>query len=144
MFFSANFFLQKIIVLPHVKQSLMMLMCVCLSCGSVMANSLGPQGLWPTRLLCPWNFPGKNNAVGCHFLLQGISPTQRSNPYLLLGRKILYLRVIWDICENGLLCYYYCCFYIYHTKGLNELWSFTRSKYGKLFTCSLYEQVFFS
>ena len=25
-----------------------------------------------SRLLCPWNFPGKNIGVGCHFLLQGI------------------------------------------------------------------------
>ena len=25
---------------------------------------------------CPWNFPGKNTGVGCHFLLQGIFPTQ--------------------------------------------------------------------
>ena len=24
----------------------------------------------PTRLLCPWDSPGKNTAVGCHFLLQ--------------------------------------------------------------------------
>ena len=30
----------------------------------------------PTRLLCPWNFPGKNTGVVCHFLLQGIFPTQ--------------------------------------------------------------------
>ena len=30
-----------------------------------------------TRLLCPWNFPGKNTGVGCHFLLQGIFPIQR-------------------------------------------------------------------
>ena len=37
----------------------------------------------PTRLLCPWNFPGKNTAVGCHFLLQGTFPTQGSNPRLL-------------------------------------------------------------
>ena len=28
-----------------------------------------------SRLLCPWDFPGKNTGVGCHFLLQGISPT---------------------------------------------------------------------
>ena len=33
-----------------------------------------PQGLWPTRLLCPWDSPGKNTGVGCHFLLQGIFP----------------------------------------------------------------------
>ena len=31
------------------------------------------------RLLNPWNFPGKSTGVGCHFLLQGIFPTQRSN-----------------------------------------------------------------
>ena len=36
----------------------------------------------PTSLLCPWNFPGKNTGVGCHFLLQGISPTQGLNPHL--------------------------------------------------------------
>ena len=36
-----------------------------------------------TRLLCPWGFSGKNTGVGCHFLLQGIFPTQRSNPRLL-------------------------------------------------------------
>ena len=33
--------------------------CVCVSC-SVVSNSLQPHGLWPTRLLCPWNSPGKN------------------------------------------------------------------------------------
>ena len=27
---------------------------------SVMLDSLQPHGLWPTRLLCPWDFPGKN------------------------------------------------------------------------------------
>jgi len=35
------------------------------------------------RLLCPWDFLGKNIGVGCHFLLQGIFPTQGSNPHLL-------------------------------------------------------------
>ena len=34
-------------------------------------------------LLCPWDFPGKNTAVDCHFLLQGIFPTQGSSPHLL-------------------------------------------------------------
>ena len=33
---------------------------------------LGPRGLWPTRPLCPWHFPGKQTGVDCHFLLQGI------------------------------------------------------------------------
>ena len=36
-----------------------------------------------TRLFCPWNFPGKNTGVGCHFLLKGIFLTQGSNPHLL-------------------------------------------------------------
>ena len=38
---------------------------------------------WTVWILCPWNFPGKNTGVGCHFLLQGIFPTQGSNQYLL-------------------------------------------------------------
>ena len=37
----------------------------------------------PSRLLCPWDSPGKNPGVGCHFLLQGIFSTQRLNPHLL-------------------------------------------------------------
>ena len=57
---------------------------------SVVSNSVRPYGLWPARLLCPWNFPGKNTGVSCHFLLQGIFPTQGSNPLLLNCRQILY------------------------------------------------------
>ena len=34
------------------------------------------HGLWLTRLLCPWNSPGKNTGVGSHFLLQGTFPTE--------------------------------------------------------------------
>ena len=33
--------------------------------------------------LCAWDFLGKNTGVGCHFLLQGIFPTQKWNLYLL-------------------------------------------------------------
>ena len=48
---------------------------------------------WPTWLLRPWDSPGKDTGVGCLFLLQGIFPTQGSDPYLLslfTGRQILY------------------------------------------------------
>ena len=38
-----------------------------------------PFGLQPTRLLCPWDSPGKDPGVGCRALLQGIFPTQGSN-----------------------------------------------------------------
>ena len=43
----------------------------------------------PVRLLCPWNFPGKNTGVDRHSLLQGIFPAWGSNPGLLHGRQIL-------------------------------------------------------
>ena len=44
----------------------------------------------PTRLLCPWNPPGKNTGAGCHSLLQGIFLSKGSNPGLLHCRQILY------------------------------------------------------
>ena len=48
-----------------------------------MSNSLRPYELSLARLLCPWDSPGKNSGVGCHFLLQGIFPTQELNLRLL-------------------------------------------------------------
>ena len=48
-----------------------------------VSDSLQPCGLQPTRLLCPWDSPGKNTGVGCHAFLQGIFLTQGSNPSLL-------------------------------------------------------------
>ena len=62
---------------------------VCVS-RSVMPDSLEPRGLQRTRLLCPWDFPGKDTGVGCHFLLQGIIPTHGSNLGLWHWRQILY------------------------------------------------------
>ena len=35
-----------------------------------MSDSVLPHRWQPTRLLCPWDSPGKNTGVGCHFLLQ--------------------------------------------------------------------------
>ena len=37
-------------------------------------------GLQPARVLCPWEFPGKNTGVRCHFPLQEIFQTQGWNP----------------------------------------------------------------
>ena len=42
-----------------------------------------PNGLQPTRLLCPWDFPVKSTGVGCCALLQGIVSTQGWNPHFL-------------------------------------------------------------
>ena len=36
---------------------------------SVVSDSLRPHGLQPTRLLRPWDLPGKSTRVGCHWLL---------------------------------------------------------------------------
>ena len=52
---------------------------------SVMSNSLWPHGLYSS-----WNCPGQNTVVGSHSFLQGIFPTQGSNPGLLHCRWILY------------------------------------------------------
>ena len=48
-----------------------------------LCPTLQLHGLQPTRLLCPWGFPGKNTGLGCCFLLQGMFQTQGSNPSLL-------------------------------------------------------------
>ena len=42
---------------------------------SVVSNSSQPHGLQPTRLLPPWDFPGKSTGVGCHCLLPGHGDT---------------------------------------------------------------------
>ena len=59
--------------------------------GSVVSNYFPwtVHRLQPSRLLCPWDFPGKNAGVGCHFLLQ--SPPQHcgfSGYMALLGEEL--------------------------------------------------------
>ena len=43
--------------------------CCCCKVASVLSNSVRPHKRQPTRLLRPWDSPGKNTGVGCHFLL---------------------------------------------------------------------------
>ena len=50
---------------------------------SHVSDSLWLHRLGPARLLCPWDSPGQNTGVDCHFLIQGIFPTQGSNLSLL-------------------------------------------------------------
>ena len=60
---------------------------------SVMSSSLQPYGLQPIRLLCPWDYPGKNTGVGCPFLSRGSSqPRDRTKVSCTscIGRWILY------------------------------------------------------
>ena len=44
--------------------------CCCCCIASVMSNSVRPHRRQPSRLPRPWDSPGKNTGVGCHFLLQ--------------------------------------------------------------------------
>ena len=52
---------------------------------SVVSDSLQPQGLYS-----PWDSPGQNTGVRSLSLLQGIFPTQGSNPGFPHCRRILY------------------------------------------------------
>ena len=67
-------------------------MCVCVCVWEVAQSCLilWPHGLQPTRLLWPWDSPGKNTGVGFHFLVQGIFLTQGLNPGLPHCRQTLY------------------------------------------------------
>ena len=63
---------------------------------SVTSSSLWPHGLRPTRLLCPWNYPGKNVGMGRHSLLQGIFLTQdQTRLSCIVGRFF----TVWAITE---------------------------------------------
>ena len=56
------------------------------ACQSPASMEFPKQEYWsglPTRLLCLWNFPGKNTGVGSHLLLQKIFLTQGLNQHLL-------------------------------------------------------------
>ena len=76
--------------------------------ASVVSDSMRPHGLQPTRLLCPWDSPGKNTGVSCHSLLQrmkvesesevtrscltlrdpnGLQPTRLLRPWDLPGKS---------------------------------------------------------
>ena len=65
-------------------------MCVC--CSSVQLLScvqlFATPWTIPTRILCPWNSPGKNTGVGSHSFLQGIFPTLGLNLGLPHFRQI--------------------------------------------------------
>ena len=82
------------------------MVCVCL-CAYMrtfshpdVSDSLQPHGLYPFRLLCPWNFPGKTTGADCHFLLQGIFLIQGSN------LSLAYLR--WQV-DSSRLCHLETC-----------------------------------
>ena len=73
----------------------------------------GPHGLQPTRFLCPWQSPGKNTGVGCHFLLSDClwyDQTTKTFKHLFMGIcwphlvviVLLFQYLIW-MTENSLI-----------------------------------------
>ena len=104
---------------------------------SLMPKRLETAGPWTTatKLLCSWDYPGKNTGVGCHVLLQGIFSTQRLNQGLLhllywqgdslplhyLGSPSvhpwLYLKAGVYPREPSFSCTFYCYSPVYFTSG---------------------------
>ena len=78
---------------------------------SVVSDSSLPHGLQPTRLLHPWDFPGKSTGVGCHFLLQryqlpGLKLCWSTSLYVYLKDardwiiNILITKKKWELCDG--------------------------------------------
>ena len=69
------------------REKLLRLKCsVCLYSQSLNCVQLftAPWTVAHQTPLCPWDFPGKNTGVGCHFLLQGIFPPKDQTLVLCL------------------------------------------------------------
>ena len=58
------------------QRSLKLSCCCCVTLA--VSDSVQPHRRQPTRLPCPWDSPGKNTGVGCHFLLQCIKVKSES------------------------------------------------------------------
>ena len=99
-----------------------------LYCCRLVAKScltlLWPHGLQLSRLLCSWEFPGKNTGLDCHFLLQGSSwPRDRTHVFCITGgfftteppgkcKKPVYLQVLFLSHYHSLLVSYISLSYI--------------------------------
>ena len=73
-------------------------------CMYVPSNSVVSDSVWlhrpqPARLLCPWNSPGKNTGVSCHFLFRG-SSRPRDQTLILHCKWILYLWATREVCSQ--------------------------------------------
>ena len=75
------------------KRNLSVFVPVCCLVAKLCLTLCDPMDCSPPGSLCPWDSPDKITGLGCHFLLQGISPTQRLNLcplHPLHCRQILY------------------------------------------------------
>ena len=65
--------------------------CCCCYVTSVMPHSVRPHRHKPTRLPHPWDSPGKNTGVGCHFLLQCMEVKSESE----VASRVQLLEIPW-------------------------------------------------
>ena len=87
--YSPRFEFQIPVFFLFTRNYLLHAMCLCLVAQSC-PTLCNPVDCRQSGSSVHGDFPGKNIGVGCHALLQGILPTQRSNPSLLHCRWILY------------------------------------------------------
>ena len=66
-----------------------------------MSNSSRPHGLQPTRLLCPWDFPGKRTGVGCHCLLHHLLWSTSNKTYEHTS-SLVHVKHVWKQRVQGL------------------------------------------
>ena len=100
--FTAAWIYLEIVILSEVRQTVRQIsnyiaFCCCLL-AKLCLTLLQPHGLQTSRILCPWDFQGKNTGVGCHFFLWGSSwPRDQTHVSCIssFGRWILYH---WAIC----------------------------------------------
>ena len=108
---------------------------------SVVSDSLWPHGLQPSRLLCPWDFPGKSTGVGCHCLLCIIRMVLQYFTHVFLKLKRRLISFWFYVCchkFNSSLSYYilffffYCVFFIIMENRVTIFcWNFL---HGRLFS----------
>ena len=74
---------------------------VVVTMNKLCPTLLQPHGLWPAGILCPWDFPGKNTRVGCHFLSPGDLPDPGIEPMSLnvscIGRQVFTTSITWEV-----------------------------------------------
>ena len=100
--------------------------------------------LEPTRLLCPWDSPGKNTGVGCHALLQGDLPNPGIQPASLmspsLAGEFFPTNTTWEapaICESCTSLSTGICFHLSYLSrsripGLHGHYTFNLIRSGKI------------
>ena len=84
------------------------ILCCCCLVAKLYPTLLQPHELQPTRLFCPWDSPGKNTGMSCHFHLQGIFSTQGSKPVSsALEERFfttilnIYIQTSWSVKSRG-------------------------------------------